>query len=383
MKILIKFILFLIFVSCFGQNCFSNEKIKIGLVVPLSGEFKEIGQSILNSARLAVNKINNKNFVIMPRDSKSDPIETLKVSKDLNLKHGVEIIVGPIFKESTELLNQVSNITFFSFTNILNDKHSNVISSGVNAISQFNAIDKFLLNSRLERTILLIPNSKFKNEIENALKLTDINIKDKFYYDTDPTILTSQIEKITRYPQRKQNLLDEIKRVEISNDPNKEKKLEILNKKDTIGDISFDSVIIADFDQNLKSVATSLLYTDVSTKRVLYITLNQWFDETLTKDETLQPIYFPSVNRKNFEQFKSEYASNFGRPGNKMAFLSYDIIGLIYYLIYKNDFMIEKKIFNEKSKFIGKVGIFEIENNVITHNLSFYSAEQGKFRKIF
>ena len=383
MKILIKFILLLIFVSGFGQNCFSNEKIKIGLVVPLSGEFKEIGQSILNSARLAVNKINNKNFVIIPRDSKSDPVETLKVSKDLNLNHGVEIIVGPIFKESTELLNQVSNITFFSLSNILNDKHSNVISSGVNAVSQFNVISKFLLNNRLERTVLLIPNSKFKNEIENALKLTDINIKDKFYYDTDPTILTSQIEKITRYPQRKQNLLDEIKRVEISNDPNKEKKLEILNKKDTIGDISFDSVIIADFDQNLKSVATSLLYTDVSTKRVLYITLNQWFDETLTKDETLQPIYFPSVNRKNFEQFKSEYASNFGRPGNKMAFLSYDIIGLIYYLIYKNDFMIEKKIFNEKSKFIGKVGIFEIENNVITHNLSFYSAEQGKFRKIF
>ena len=383
MKILIKFILLLIFVSGFGQNCFSNEKIKIGLVVPLSGEFKEIGQSILNSARLAVNKINNKNFVIIPRDSKSDPVETLKVSKDLNLNHGVEIIVGPIFKESTELLNQVSNITFFFLTNILNDKHSNVISSGVNAVSQFNVISKFLLNNRLERTVLLIPNSKFKNEIENALKLTDINIKDKFYYDTDPTILTSQIEKITRYPQRKQNLLDEIKRVEISNDPNKEKKLEILNKKDTIGDISFDSVIIADFDQNLKSVATSLLYTDVSTKRVLYITLNQWFDETLTKDETLQPIYFPSVNRKNFEQFKSEYASNFGRPGNKMAFLSYDIIGLIYYLIYKNDFMIEKKIFNEKSKFIGKVGIFEIENNVITHNLSFYSAEQGKFRKIF
>lgn len=383
MKILIKFILFLIFVSGFSQNCFSNEKIKIGLVVPLSGEFKEIGQSILNSARLAVNKINNKNFVIMPRDSKSDPIETLKVSKDLNLKHGVEIIVGPIFKESTELLNQVSNITFFSFTNILNDKHSNVISSGVNAISQFNAIDKFLLNSRLERTILLIPNSKFKNEIENALKLTDINIKDKFYYDTDPTILTSQIEKITRYPQRKQNLLDEIKRVEISNDPNKEKKLEILNKKDTIGGISFDSVVIADFDQNLKSVATSLLYTDISAKRVPYISLNQWFDETLTKDETLQPIYFPSVNKKNFEQFKSEYASNFGRPGNKIAFLSYDIIGLIYYLIYKNDFIIEKKIFNEKSRFIGKIGIFEIENNVITHDLSFYSAEQGKFRKIF
>lgn len=383
MKILIKFFLLVFFISSFGQNCFSNEIIKVGLVVPLSGEFKKIGQSILNSARLAVNKIDNKNFVIMPRDSKSDPIETLKVSKDLNLNHGVEIIVGPVFKDSAKFLNQVSNVTFFSLSNILEDNHSNIISSGVNAISQFNAIDKFLLKYKLERTILLIPNSKFKNEVENALKLTEIKIKDKFFYDTDPTILTSQIEKVTRYPQRKQNLLDEIKRVKNSNDPNKEKKLEILNKKDTIGGINFDSVVIADFDQNLRSVATSLLYTDVSSKRVQYISLNQWFDETLTKDETLQPIYFPSVNKKNFEQFKSDYANNFGRPGNKIAFLSYDIVGLIYYLIYKNDFIIEKKIFNEKSRFKGKIGTFEIENNVITHDLSFYSAEHGEFKKIF
>ena len=383
MKILIKFFLLVFFISSFGQNCFSNEQIKVGLVVPLSGEFKKIGQSILNSARLAVNKIDNKNFVIMPRDSKSDPIEALKVAKDLNLNHDVEIIVGPVFKDSARFLNQVSNVTFFSLSNILENNHSNIISSGVNAISQFNAIDKFLLKYKLERTILLIPNSKFKNEVENALKLTEIKIKDKFFYDTDPTILTSQIEKVTRYPQRKQNLLDEIKRVQNSNDPNKEKKLEILNKKDTIGGINFDSVVIADFDQNLRSVATSLLYTDVSSKRVQYISLNQWFDETLTKDETLQPIYFPSVNKKNFEQFKSEYADNFGRPGNKIAFLSYDIVGLIYYLIYKNDFIIEKKIFNEKSRFKGKIGTFEIENNVITHDLSFYSAEHGEFKKIF
>ncbi len=383
MKILIKFFLLVFFISSFGQNCFSNEKIKVGLVVPLSGEFKKIGQSILNSARLAVNKIDNKNFVIMPRDSKSDPIEALKVAKDLNLNHDVEIIVGPVFKDSARFLNQVSNVTFFSLSNILENNHSNIISSGVNAISQFNAIDKFLLKYKLERTILLIPNSKFKNEVENALKLTEIKIKDKFFYDTDPTILTSQIEKVTRYPQRKQNLLDEIKRVKNSNDPNKEKKLEILNKKDTIGGINFDSVVIADFDQNLRSVATSLLYTDVSSKRVQYISLNQWFDETLTKDETLQPIYFPSVNKKNFEQFKSEYANIFGKPGNKIAFLSYDIVGLIYYLIYKNDFIIEKKIFNEKSRFKGKIGTFEIENNIITHDLSFYSAEDGEFKKIF
>ena len=52
--------------------------------------------------------------------------------------------------------------------------------------------------------------------------------------------------------------------------PNKEKKLEILNKKDTIGKIGYDSIIIADFDESLKSVATSLLYTDVSPKKITF-----------------------------------------------------------------------------------------------------------------
>ena len=55
-----------------------------------------------------------------------------------------------------------------------------------------------------------------------------------------------------------------------------EKKISELERKDTFGGINFDSVIIADFDESLKSVATSLLYTDVTSKRIHYICLNQW-----------------------------------------------------------------------------------------------------------
>ena len=122
--------------------------------------------------------------------------------------------------------------------------------------------------------------------------------------------MTAQIEKITKYPQRKQNLLDEIKRVENSNDPNKEKKIENLKMRDTIGGIDFDSVVMSDFDEGLKSLATSLLYTDVSSKRVAYVTLNQWFDKSLINEEALQPIYFPSVNKENYEKFISDYKKN-------------------------------------------------------------------------
>ena len=383
MKIFIRYIYILFFVFFVNEKAISSEKIKIGLVVPLSGEYGKIGKSIINATRLALNSINNDRIQILPRDNKSDPNTTLRVAKKLYEDQNVKIIIGPIFKKNNIYLDQIPEVTFLSLTNKLNNNPDNVISAGVNAISQLKAIKKFTKDQNLERTILLKPNSDFKNEIDIAISNLKINLKDNFLYESDPTVLTSQIEKITKYSIRKQNLLDEIKRVENSDDPNKEKKIEKLKKRDTIGGINFDSVIIADFDENLKSVATSLLYTDVSTSRVHYITLNQWFDKALLKDKSLQPMYFPSINKDNYEEFVINYKLNFNEVPNQISFLSYDIVGLVYYLIYKNNFKIESEIFYEKNKFKGKIGVFEINKNIITHELNFYVAENEKFKKIF
>ena len=280
-------------------------------------------------------------------------------------------------------LKKLNDITFISLTNKIYKNPKNIISAGVNAVSQINTIKKFQNKNNIERSIFLIPDNSDKNEIKYAINKTKIILKDIFEYNTDPTLLTSQIENLTRYPQRKQNLLYEIKRLEESNEVNKEKKIEKLKKKDTLGGINFDSVIIADFDESLKSVATSLLYTDISSKRIKYITLNQWFDKSLLKEKNLQPIYFPSINKDNYENFIQKYYSNYNSYPNQISFLSYDLVGLIYYLLYKNDFIVDEKIFLKKNKFKGKIGIFEINQNKITHQLNFYSIEDGKFIKIF
>ena len=60
MKTFIKFVIIsTLSLSTFFQNSFSNEKIKIGLIVPLSGIHSQLGNSIIKSVRLAVNKIND------------------------------------------------------------------------------------------------------------------------------------------------------------------------------------------------------------------------------------------------------------------------------------------------------------------------------------
>jgi len=364
------------------NNASSYEKIKIGLIVPLSGEYAEIGNSIIKSVRLAINKIDNEKIEIIPKDTKSNPIDALRVSKKLH-EQGVRIVMGPVFNESTKYLDELKDITFLSFTNKIINNPSNVISAGVNSISQINTIKKFNSINNLERSIILIPKTDYKKEIELAINKTNIKHKEVFYYDKDPTLLTKQIEKLTRYSQRKQRLKDELKRLENSSVINKEKKIEKLKKKDTMGGINFDSVIIADFDESLKSVATSLLYTDVSSKRITYITLNQWFDNSLLKETSLQPIYFPSINKVNYNEFINEFSKLYISKPNQLSFLSYDLIGLIYFLLYDNNFKFSKNLFYKKNKFKGKIGVFEINKNIITHQLNFYSVENNEFKKIF
>ena len=82
MKIFSKFILLILFILIINfDKAYSSNQIKIGLMVPLTGEFKEVGKSILNATKLAVNKINNNKILIVPKDTKANPEITLKVAK--------------------------------------------------------------------------------------------------------------------------------------------------------------------------------------------------------------------------------------------------------------------------------------------------------------
>ena len=85
MKIFIKIIIFLCLVSVLNiQKISAEEKIKIGLLVPTTGQHSEIGKSIIKSVRLAINKIDNSLIEILPRDTQSNPSITLRKAKELN-----------------------------------------------------------------------------------------------------------------------------------------------------------------------------------------------------------------------------------------------------------------------------------------------------------
>ena len=384
MKKNFKFIL-IIFFSYFFINsvAFSEtEKLKIGLLIPMTGKDKNLGDLIIKSTRMALEDIKTNDIEILPKDTGSNPEKTLSSARELkNL--GIKIVIGPIFYNSIEYLDELDDITFISLTNKTINLPKNVISSGINSTSQIKTIKKFIEKNEIKKTIFLTPKLDYEVEIKKSIKDSKIKLFKHFIYDTEPTKLTKQIEKITNYKIRKQNLADEIKRVEKSDLIDKEKQLEKLEKKYTIGNVNFDSVIISDFDESLKSVITSFLYSDVSPKNKYMITFNQWFDESLLNETSIQPIYYPSIDMENLKDFQSKFFKKFNDNPNHLSLLSYDLVGLIYYLSLKNELLNLEKLFKKRNSFKGKMGVFDVEDNKIYHRLNFYEINNKKIIKIF
>jgi len=384
MKKLIKIIFYisLNFFLLFSLSAKAVEKMQIGLLVPMTGLNKDLGQSIIKAVRLALKDINSELIEIIPRDTASEANQTLSSAYELK-DMGVKIVIGPVFFESLTYLDEIKDLTFLSLTNKTLDIPKNVISTGINSISQLNTIKKFIETNNIEKTISLTPIKNYEFEVEKGIKNSKVKIFKNYNYDKDPVKLTKQIEEITNYKIRKQNLEDEIFRIKNSSESNKEYKIKKLEQRYTLGSLDFDAIIIADFDESLKSVSTSLIYTDVYPQNKYFITLNQWFDKSLLNEVDIQPIYYPSINKKNFDNYKEKFFNEFKEYPTHLSLLGYDLVGLIYYLSLKNNFVYSGRMFKVKNSFKGKIGVFDIKDNKINHRLNFYKLENKKLTEIF
>ena len=379
-----KKILTTFFLLIFNFNLYAdedNKSIRIGLLAPLTGTYSELGNSLLYSLQLALEEINDENVIIVPRDSGFNEKEKLnKAIKEIK-SNNVNVVIGPITNEEFEIAEKHNDLVFISPSNINSKFSDNIISIGISLESQLLALLNFIEKQKKNKTIIMYPKNRYLDLIEKELKKLNLTNVKTFTYSPNPEILTGEIEKLTNYTQRKRNLELRKKIFEDKEDEKSMKELERLEQLYTLGDVNFDSVIIIDFGNNLKSVLTSLVYTDVSQKNVLFTTVNQWFDESIFYENTIKDLYYPSVNFKEFNNYNKKYFKKFNSYPNEITILTYDALGLIYYTWKKNGAIKSINDFSFKNKIKGKIGTFSFQNQKVIQDLDIYKTENKKFIK--
>jgi hypothetical protein len=227
----------------------------------------------------------------------------------------------------------------------------------------------------------MYPENQYKDLIEKKLKNLNLSTARTFTYSSNPQVLTGEIEIFTNYSQRKKNLELRKKMFEDKEDNQSIKELERLEKLYTLGEVNFDSVIIIDFGNSLKSILTSLIYSDVNQDKVLITTINQWFDESIFYENTIKNLYYPSINYKEFKRYNENYFKKFKIYPNEITILTYDALGLIYYTWKQKGKIDSVNDFSFKNKIKGKIGTFSFKDKKVFQELNIYKTGKDKFIK--
>jgi branched-chain amino acid transport system substrate-binding protein len=111
-NILIFFVIaFLFLFSSCGQK--QGNIIRIGLIIPITGDVKTFGESVRNSVLLAVNEtnmkggINGRQIKVISADDKNDPTEAANAGSKLINQDKVKFIIGSVASKSLIPLSEI------------------------------------------------------------------------------------------------------------------------------------------------------------------------------------------------------------------------------------------------------------------------------------
>jgi len=380
MKKIFKIIIFCSLFFTINNAAYSKSELKIGAILPLSGDHELLGNNIYQSILITIFELKNLNIKIIPLDTQSSKAGAINAFRQ-GMNKKVDLFVGPIFYDT---LNKIKNIEgfkeklFISYSNREENIFPNVINFGVNLSSQINSLVKLFQNN--EQFIFFGDNSSFTKKVLEKSKKFKSKTSDVVFYK-DFKDIGNQTKKVTNYEERNKKHLEEIKKLEQIEDNLDEKLIESMKKHDTKEKVNFKKVFVSSFNDELISSISYFDFYDANYKDVQFVTLNLWFDNKYLKEPSLENLIFPSINLNGYKELNQKYKKNFGRNIYHLETLSFDIIPLASAIWFSTkEQQLKASMFNGTYK--GKTGNFTIKENKTDRDLILYKIENKKFKKI-
>ena len=380
MKKIFKIIIFCSVFFTINNAAYSKSELKIGAILPLSGDHELLGNNIYQSILITIFELKNLNIKIIPLDTQSSKTGAINAFRQ-GMNKKVDLFVGPIFYDT---LNDIKNIEgfkeklFISYSNREENIFPNVINFGVNLSSQINSLVKLFQNN--EQFIFFGDNSSFTKKVLEKSKKFKSKTSDVVFYK-DFKDIGNQTKKVTNYEERNKKHLEEIKKLEQIEDNLDEKLIESMKKHDTKEKVNFKKVFVSSFNDELISSISYFDFYDANYKDVQFVTLNLWFDNKYLKEPSLENLIFPSISLNGYKELNQKYKKNFGRNIYHLETLSFDIIPLASAIWFSTkEQQLKASMFNGTYK--GKTGDFTIKENKTDRDLILYKIENKKFKKI-
>ncbi|OUR76184.1 hypothetical protein A9Q83_15350 [Alphaproteobacteria bacterium 46_93_T64] len=348
--------------------------VRIALLLPLTGAHQKIGNDLLKAANIALFDHNNVQLKLQPYDTQGTAAGAA-IAATAATGEGAEIILGPLFSASVKAVRPIAaanNVSVLAFSTDVTAAGGGVYLMGLTAHQQINRVLEFSYRQGLSQFAVLAPQNPYGNaaviSIQQVTQRLGLNLRQVSRYPANLPSGSEELQEIAKsaanYNARNWQLKQEIKKVKGKKDPESKAQYKRLSKLDTLGEVSFEALIIPEGGQKLRELAPLLSYYDIDPTKVQFIGTGLWADNSLTTEPSLVGGWFAAPAPEASNQFLARFKSIYGYTPPHIASLAYDALALSGLLALEED---ENKFSDTNLQnpdgFSGYNGIFRFTGN--------------------
>ncbi|MQP65742.1 ABC transporter substrate-binding protein [Niveispirillum sp. SYP-B3756] len=313
-----------------------DDKVRVALLLPLSGASAAIGQSMLDAAQMALFDLGDDKFVLMPRDSKGEPAAAAAAAKGA-IDEGASLILGPLFAPQASAVKPVlaqagRPVPVVSFSSDWNVAGGGLWVLGFQPQEQVRRVVNMAAGRGALRFGLLAPSTPYGDATLKALTEAAAAVGGQVTrverYTPGTPDMTSVVRRLSNYDGRKAGLAAERSRLHGAGDAESQTALRRLSNADTFGEMPFDAVLIAEGGTKLREIASLFPFFDIDPAPGRLLGTGLWDEGGLGREPALIGGWYaapPSEGRQAFEQ---RFQQLYGYKPHRLATLAYDATAL-------------------------------------------------------
>ncbi len=337
--------------------------VRAALLLPLSGRAARLGQAMVNAAQMALFAFADKKFELLFYDTLGTPEGAVRAASQA-IGDGVSVILGPLFSASARAVApaaRAADVTVISFSSDRQATGEGIYTIGFYPGDEVRRVASFALSRGLRRFAVLAPDDAYGKTVLAALRETVVaaggEISRVELYDPQADDYSAMVRRIADYGERRKALLDQIGELKKRDDEIAKRAIKRLKKRQTIGELPFDALLLADGGKRLQAIAALLPFYDVDPDKIRILGTGRWDEPGIGTEPALVGGWFAAPPPEKRNRFDSRYKKVYGKTPPRLVTLAYDATALAA-VIARSGADFGPETLTTKSGFDGRDGIF-------------------------
>ena len=302
----------------------------VGILLPLSGDERELGRAMLSGAMMAVFDHAAPGLALKPYDTAGTPAGAAEAAAAA-LKDGARLLLGPLFSDSVAAVAPVAEragVNVVAFTNDRAAAGRGVFILGHHLEPQIRAVLAYAGGRGIRSLAVLVPTGRFGAQAavaaDAAARDAGIRVHEIAVYTDDVPSIDRAVRRLARYDGRKAALSERRTALKRRGDPESLAILERLKNRDTLGNVGLDAILVPSGSSPVYAIAARLPYYDIPSDRVRVLGISTWDRLELRYEPALRGAWYASPATELGSLFERRFSESFGKPPGPLAALAYD-----------------------------------------------------------